>query len=160
MLLIHILFDKLQTKKPNEKWLPNTCHLRFDFEWILWPFWHQKSIKNALKNVFNFQLIFQGIWGACLGAFCHPGSSKIELSPAWHANFHKIGVVGSGWILIEFRQVFGCVFALKSMRKSIEKIIKIFIDFLMVFWTKMELKWRPGWAQMPPKIDLKNEIKG
>jgi len=76
--------------------------------------------------VFNFQLIFQGIWGACLGAFCHPGSSKIELSPAWRANFYKICVIGSGWISMHFRQVFGGVLALKSMRKSIEKIIIFF----------------------------------
>ena len=92
-----------------------------------------KSIKNALKNVLNSQVIFQWITGACLGAFCRPGPSKIELSPAWCANFQKISVIGSGWISMHFRQVFGGVLTLKSMRKSIEKNIKIFIDFLMVF---------------------------
>ena len=85
------------------------------------PLYRLKSIKNALKNVLNFQLIFQWIWGACLGAFYRPGPSKIELSSAWRANFHKISVIGSGWILMDFRQVFGGVLALKSIRKSIEK---------------------------------------
>ena len=90
--------------------------------------------------MFNFQLIFQGIWGACLGAFCHPGPSKIELSPAWRANFHKISVIGLGWILMDFRQVFGGFLALKSMRKSIERIINFLIDFLKGFLAKMEPK--------------------
>ena len=81
----------------------------------------------------NFQLIFQWIWGASLRAFYRPGPSKIELSPAWRANFHKISVIGLGWILMDFRQVFGGFLALKSMRKSIEKIINFLIDFLMVF---------------------------
>ena len=66
-------------------------------------------------------------------AFYRPGPSKIELSPAWRASFHKISVIGSGWILMDFWQVFGGVLALKSMRKSIEKIIKLFIDLFYGF---------------------------
>ena len=68
-----------------------------------------------------------------MGAFYRPGPFKIELSPAWRANFQKISVIGLGWILMDFRQVFGGFLALKSMRKSIEEIINFLIDFLKVF---------------------------
>ena len=47
--------------------------------------------------------------------------------------FIKSVYFGSGSILMGFGQVFEGVLTLKSMRKSIEKIIKMLIDFLKVF---------------------------